>query len=89
MTAESTSGYETGEHSSLGMALRRCRRRRTQGRPNRAKSLVDCCVTLALLSVLLVPGTAFSHWFDLIGSVIVAVYLILCGVKTIRERRKG
>jgi len=59
-----------------------------QARLYRAKSLVDGCVTLALLSVVLVPGSTFSYWFDLIGSVIVALYLVFCGAQTIRERLK-
>lgn len=57
-----------------------------QARLYRAKSLVDGCVTLALLSVVFLPGSRFSHYFDLIGSVIVALYLISCGVQTVRER---
>ena len=57
-----------------------------QARLYRAKSLVDACVTLALLSVVLLPESAVSYWLDLIGSVIVAVYLVLCGAQTIRER---
>lgn len=57
-----------------------------QTRLYRAKSLVDLCVTAALLSVLLAPGTPFSHYFDRIGSIIVAAYLVFCGAKTIRER---
>lgn len=59
-----------------------------QARLYRAKSLVDGCVTLALLSVLLAPQSLFSYYFDLIGSVIVAAYLLFCGVQTIRERLK-
>ena len=57
-----------------------------QARLYRAKSLVDGCVTLALLSVLLFPESSFSYYFDLIGSIVVSVYLILCGGQTIRER---
>jgi len=59
-----------------------------QARLYRAKSLVDGCVTLALLSVVLAPGSRFSYYFDLVGSVIVAAYLVFCGVQTIRERLK-
>ena len=59
-----------------------------QARLYRAKSLVDICVTLALLSVVLLPESAVSYWLDLIGSVIVAVYLVFCGIQTIRERLK-
>ena len=57
-----------------------------QVRLYRAKSLVDSCVTIALLSVALAPGTQFSYYLDTIGSVIVAVYLIFCGIQTIGER---
>ena len=59
-----------------------------QARLYRAKSLVDTCVTLALLAVVLVPGSLFSYYFDLLGSIVVAVYLVSCGGQTIRERWK-
>jgi len=57
-----------------------------QARLYRAKSLVDGCVTAALLSVALAPQSVFSFWLDRIGSAIVAAYLVFCGVQTIRER---
>lgn len=60
-----------------------------QARLYRAKSLVDGCVTLALLSVVLLPGSHFSAMLDRVGSVVVALYLIYCGAQTIYERRKG
>jgi len=56
-----------------------------QARLYRAKSLVDTCVTLALLSVLAAPGTAVSAMLDTAGSIVVALYLVWCGVKTIWE----
>jgi len=56
-----------------------------QSRLYRAKSLVDLCVTIALGTVALFPASSAAYYLDLIGSVIVAVYLIWCGVKTIRE----
>ena len=56
-----------------------------QSRLYRAKSLVDSCVTIALLSVVIATGSAVSHWLDFVGSLIVAVYLIFCGLQTIRE----
>lgn len=59
-----------------------------QSRLYRAKSLVDGCVTIALLSVLILPASPVSYWLDLVGSLIVAVYLIFCGVQTIRESLK-
>lgn len=59
-----------------------------QARLYRAKSLVDGCVTLALLSVVLAPASRFSYYLDLVGSIIVAAYLVFCGAQTIRERLK-
>ena len=56
-----------------------------QARLYRAKTFVDSCVTIALLSVLIAPETAVSYWLDFAGSLIVAVYLIWCGVRTIYE----
>ena len=61
-----------------------------QARLYRAKSLVDSCVTIALLFVAIAPKAKASNYVDLVGSVIVAVYLIICGIQTIGERlRKG
>ena len=59
-----------------------------QSRLYRAKTLVDLSVTTALLSVLIAPQNAVSYWLDLIGSVIVAAYLIWCGIQTIIEELK-
>jgi len=58
-----------------------------QSRLYRAKSLVDICVSAALLVVLIAPGSAAAAYFDKIGSVVVAVYLCRCGWKTIAEAR--
>ena len=60
-----------------------------QARLYRAKSLVDGCVTVALLSVVLVPGHPISRWLDFAGSLIVALYLIWTGIQTILEALKG
>lgn len=59
-----------------------------QARLYRAKSLVDTCVTIALLSVTLFPDSVISYYLDLVGSIIVALYLIWCGIQTIFERLK-
>ena len=56
-----------------------------QARLYRAKSLVDSCVTIALLSVVIAPASELSLWLDFIGSLIVAGYLICCGIQTICE----
>ena len=60
-----------------------------QARLYRAKSLVDSCVTIALLSVVIAPGSAASIWLDFIGSLIVAAYLIWCGIQTVYESARG
>ena len=56
-----------------------------QSRLYRAKSFVDGCVTIALLSVLIAPNSPVSYWLDFVGSLTVAAYLIFCGVQTILE----
>ena len=56
-----------------------------QARLYRAKTLVDGCVTIALLSVVIAPCTQISYWMDFIGSLIVACYLVWCGIQTIYE----
>ena len=60
-----------------------------QARLYRAKTLVDISVTIALLSVLIAPKSMVSHWLDFVGSLVVAVYLVWCGIKTICEERKS
>ena len=56
-----------------------------QARLYRAKSLVDICVTAALLSVALAPASPISRYLDFTGSLIVACYLIWCGIRTVLE----
>ncbi|MBR2928492.1 MAG: cation transporter [Oscillospiraceae bacterium] len=56
-----------------------------QARLYRAKSLVDGCVTAALLAVVIAPASPISAWLDLIGSIIVALYLVRCGWHTVQE----
>ena len=58
---------------------------RVQARLYRAKTLVDGCVSGALLSVALAPKSSISFRLDFAGSLIVAAYLIWCGIRTIRE----
>lgn len=60
-----------------------------QARLYRAKSLVDACVTTALLSVAIAPGSRAAAGLDFVGSLIVAAYLIWCGVQTIYEAAAG
>lgn len=56
-----------------------------QARLYRAKSLVDMCVTAALLSVAIAPQALVSFYLDFIGSIVVACYLVWCGLKTLIE----
>ncbi len=35
------------------------------------------------------PGTGASFWVDRAGSVLVALYMIRCGIKTIAEQKAG
>ena len=58
-----------------------------QARLYRAKSLVDGCVTIALTAVALFPASAAAVWLDMAGTAVVAVYLVYCGIKTIRESK--
>lgn len=59
-----------------------------QARLYRAKSLVDACVTVALLSVAIAPESQVSYYLDMTGSAIVAVYLLWTGIKTVYEKVK-
>ena len=60
-----------------------------QARLYRAKTFVDGCVTIALTTVAVFPESQAAFYLDFVGSVIVAVYLIYCGIKTIKEIRKN
>lgn len=55
-----------------------------QSKLYRAKSLVDACVTIALAVVAFAPGAPVARIVDLFGSLIVAAYLVLNGVITLR-----
>lgn len=68
--------YHRQENAILGV----------QARLYGAKSAVDICVTVALAAVLAFPGTGVSFWLDRAGSVLVALYMIRCGIKTITEQ---
>lgn len=56
-----------------------------QARLYRAKSFVDICMTLSLLTVAVLPDSQISIIADMIGSGLVSVYMLLSGIKTIRE----
>lgn len=54
----------------------------------RAKTLIDASIAVALLFVLIAPESSISFWLDMLGSLIVAVYLIMCGARSIYEVKK-
>ena len=58
-----------------------------QARLYGAKTAVDACVVTALATVLILPGTKASFLLDRIGSLLVALDMIRCGVMTIKEQR--
>jgi len=51
----------------------------------RAKALVDFFVTLALTAVAIAPTHTATQYIDMLGSAIVACYLLYNGVVTIRK----
>ena len=61
---------------------------KVQSRLYRAKTLVDSCVTGALIAVLINSESTVSYWIDLVGSVVVALYLMWCGARTVYEAAK-
>lgn len=59
-----------------------------QSRLYRAKALVDMSVTLALSFVLAMPGSPVAYWFDLFGTLVVSMYLIWSGIKTVYDAKR-
>ena len=57
-----------------------------QSKLYRAKTFVDISVTVALLIVLLLPGSKIAYYFDLIGTICVSIYLFITGVQTLIKK---
>ena len=55
---------------------------KVQSKLYRAKTFVDCSVTVALLVVLLSSNATVSYYFDIIGTCIVSLYLIYTGFQS-------
>lgn len=51
----------------------------------RAKASVDLCVVVALTAVAIAPAHPMTRYVDLLGSIIVAVYLLWTGLRTVRK----
>lgn len=60
-----------------------------QARLYRAKTLIDTCVTAALVVIMIFPESTLSHALDLGGSAVVAIYLLISGIKTVVESVKA
>lgn len=60
-----------------------------QARLYRAKTLIDSCVTVALITIMVLPDSTISHVLDLGGSAVVAIYLLFSGIKTVVESAKA
>lgn len=58
---------------------------KVQSKLYRAKTLVDCSVTIALLTVLLSESTAVAFYIDIVGTCVVSLYLIYTGVMSLRK----
>lgn len=54
-----------------------------------AKTLVDACVTTALAVVVIAPNAPVTRLVDVIGSIIVAVYLVANGIVILRGKQMG
>ncbi|MDD4096399.1 MAG: cation transporter [Oscillospiraceae bacterium] len=52
----------------------------------RAKSLVDTCVMISLIVVAIAPASQAAYYFDIIGSVIVSLYLVVTGIGILRGK---
>jgi divalent metal cation (Fe/Co/Zn/Cd) transporter len=55
----------------------------------RAKAAVDLCVVAALATVAIAPGHPATRYVDLLGSVLVAVYLLWSGFRTGQKHLNG
>jgi divalent metal cation (Fe/Co/Zn/Cd) transporter len=55
----------------------------------RAKTLVDICVTIALIAVTVSPGSLAAYFMDMAGSAAVAIYLLINGTVTIFSKKSG
>ena len=60
-----------------------------QARLYRAKTLIDSCVSIALIAVIVLPDSQIAHILDLGGSVVVAIYMLNSGVKTVIESARA
>ncbi len=60
---------------------------RAQWRLYRAKTFVDLCIITALAAVAVAPAHVVTLYIDLLGSMVVAMYLLWSGINAWRETR--
>ncbi len=60
-----------------------------QSKLYRAKSIVDSCVFIVLLIVMIAPLSKAAYWADIVGSIMVSIYLIINGIGILRDNRKN
>lgn len=51
----------------------------------RAKAIVDLCVIIALAAVAINPTHSAAHYLDILGSILVALYLLGSGIRNLRD----
>lgn len=68
----------TQEHYSAVIAA--------QAQLYRAKTTVDLCVTAALAAVAIAPAHPITRYIDIIGSIIVAIYLLWSGIRVAQKQ---
>ena len=59
-----------------------------QSKLYRAKSIVDTCVFTVLLIVMIGPISRAAYWADILGSIMVSLYLIINGLGILRDNKK-
>ena len=60
-----------------------------QSKLYRAKSLVDACVVIALVTIVAAPDSPAAVYMDVAGSAVVSVYLLITGITTVWGKRRG
>ncbi len=60
---------------------------KVQSRLYGAKLSMDLCVSLTLAVLLLFPASGASKLVDRVGTAIVSLYMIYCGLRTIKEQK--
>lgn len=90
MTSQSTTQLADFLRRSMELAaifiswwvFRKLHRNEALGKADQAKTTVDLCVTAALAAVAIAPAHPATRYIDILGSIVVAVYLLWSGLRT-------